>query len=100
MRLICFIISAYIFILVAYPCQDECGNHLNKHQTEKTSDSHDEECPNCSPFCCCNCCHVNTIVSIKITSDFVHVLPGIFLSSIKENGIKDISLPIWQPPKI
>lgn len=101
MKIFCYLFTFYILYLLAYPCQDDI-DELFIHKTEKSTDSGHEhkDCHSCSPFCICNCCHVNTIVALKVIIKAVSTLPSLFISIYKEDSPKEIILPIWQPPKL
>ena len=101
MKLLVYIFSIYIFSLLAFPCQDNCDHSSSDKMEKSTSHNHeDHDCHTCSPFCVCNCCHVNTIVTFNAIINSAVTLPTFFYVFYKESFIKDIIFSIWQPPKI
>ena len=75
------------------PSKTETDSH-------KSHDSKSADCGTCSPFCVCNCCHGNTLISlIPVFSTFFNI-PSSTISLYKEFQIKEILFSIWQPPKI
>jgi hypothetical protein len=103
MKLICKILIVYIFTLLAFPCQDSFGNSCS-HSTEQRSDHHDEQnnnsCHNCSPLCTCNCCHANTLVTVDNYQAPVEFMALFIIPLYKESYFPEITLSIWQPPKL
>ncbi|MEI7594767.1 MAG: DUF6660 family protein [Bacteroidota bacterium] len=99
MKILCYLLSIYIICLLGVPCQDTCDMSDN-HKTEEPTSHDEKDCHQCSPFCHCNCCHVNTIVSLKIILNAIETTPSVFVSIYKEIPVKDIILHIWQPPKL
>ena len=87
--------------LLAYPCQD--GREIAEKTEKSTRHNHEDDgkdCHTCTPFCICSCCHVNTIVILKVFLEAAVSVPTIYISIYKENPAKEIILPIWQPPKL
>ena len=97
MKIICSIFSIYIICLLAYPCQDSCV-HSDIKSTNHEQD--DDDCHVCPPFCICNCCHVNTLITLKTILEKVITVPVLVVCIYKESSIKDIIHSIWQPPKL
>jgi hypothetical protein len=96
--------ACIVLVLSCVPCMDDAfaaGNQkikteIAKHPSDQDSD-HDDAC---SPFCYCSCCagfsmnhSVASVTSLPI------VCCNNFSSYLLDNLI-EISLPIWQPPKI
>jgi hypothetical protein len=101
MKLLCYVLSFYIFSLVAIPCHDDANILLTQNIEKSTTHNQDKQnCDTCSPFCICNCCQTNTIVALYSIITANETVPSIFISFYNEAPIKDISLSIWQPPKI
>ncbi len=101
MKLLCCIFSIYILSLLAVPCQDN-GDTLFSDKTERSANhSHnDNDCHGCTPFCICNCCHVNTIIVLNVFINTAETVPTLFKSIYCEASVKDVIFAIWQPPKI
>lgn len=101
MKLLSIIFCVYILSLLAYPCQDEiCVAHTSHAEKSSPHNHHEKDCHTCSPFCVCNCCHTNTNVALNAVSINVELPLAFIINTYKESPIKDISLSIWQPPKI
>ncbi len=103
MKILACILSFYIIVLQAIPCADYLDDnclpnnqvsHLTKDsQTKHTSDY-------CSPFCTCNCC----------TSPIIHQVHNMHFECYNYSNthttnyipvhINELSISIWQPPKI
>ena len=100
MKVIAFILSAYLLFLFAVPCCsfDDCPDE----KIEQTADheSGDGDCGSCSPFFTCTGCS-GVIVSfennnIEIAPVIIcHQYTGFVLSSIP-----DVHYDFWQPPKL
>ena len=105
MKLSSLIFAIYILSLCAYPCQDN-GDHDNfgAKSTYKivTCDGHHDSncCHKCSPFCFCNCCHVNIVVTIPLDISISITNPAICDIAYIEFRLKEIPEQIWQPPKL
>ena len=106
MKWFSFILAIYIFSLCYYPCKDN-GNHqeyaAKSYSTSKSCNEHHDEhncCHKCSPFCFCNCCHMNTVVSLTFEFQELSIIPVELFTSHIENYVPEIYLKIWQPPKI
>lgn len=99
------IFAIYIFSLCAYPCRDN-GEHsdfsIKSVHVEKTCNSQDHSnCSHkCSPFCFCNCCQVNTVVSIPINLQELITIPFVRFTAYIESRMPDVAELIWQPPKL
>lgn len=107
MRLIVFILIAYILGLSFVPCSDS-NNHCEQSAMEaKLNQTHnhgDDASDACSIFCYCNCCSGN------ITA-YAYQFPqiaGVPVSIYFDNRIPVLNTPIlssycrsiWQPPKV
>jgi len=105
MKWLSCIFALYILSLCAYPCQDN-GDHSdfasNQIHKEKACEGHhDSNCNHkCSPFCFCNCCQVNTVVSVPMYLQVFITIPSIRITTFIESRLPEIPEVIWQPPKI
>lgn len=101
MKIICYIFSIYIITLLTYPCQDGKDiASLNNTEQSANHSHNDKDCHTCPPFCVCNCCHVNTIITLKTYFKVIETIPVEIFSVYKVISLKDIVFSIWQPPKI
>ena len=100
-----FLFCLYLMALVLVPCSDSdsCGGLEPDHYfIGETEHSHHHSGPEtCTPFCLCSCCgqsYNNEITGLSASSDFTyadtHPAPD------KVSFLKDVYIPIWQPPKI
>ena len=106
MKVLRIILALYISFLTTLPCVDIDVNCGLQHSEEiglyplnsKSLQHSDIDC--CSPFCVCNCCHVNVLTQgIVILNEPSRVCICIFQT--KSIGqIQEIPLPFWQPPKV
>lgn len=104
MKYVAFIFSIYILTLNFVPCGDEIKSDENTHieiSENITNEHQHNNCSVCSPFCLCNCCHINIISFTPISFCLTTINNGFktnffYLENIK----KDILRDILQPPKI
>jgi hypothetical protein len=100
MKVVAFILSAYLVLLLAIPCCsfDNCPEEKTA-QTENHEQG-DGDCGNCSPFFTCSGCagatlsFTGTHIGI-IPPDTDHHYTGFIISSIP-----DVHYDFWQPPKL
>ncbi len=104
MKVICFILSIFIFVLTTIPCcaDDRCDeeimteqNNKNSHESGKTKD-----CEHCSPFLSCGSCDGFVNISV-IETDIPSLL---FIDeqfiSFSADWTSSFYTEFWQPPKI
>ncbi|HNW97228.1 MAG TPA: hypothetical protein PKK00_02305 [Bacteroidales bacterium] len=105
MKWLHLILAIYISSLCFYPCKDN-GDHeafsVQKIKDSKSCNEHHDEncCHHCSPFCFCNCCQVNTVVSLSFEFHQISTLSKEIITEYVEHSIPEIYYQIWQPPKI
>ena len=92
-----------VLALSCMPCTDEASDietaNAKTEFAKPVSDQDNNHDDACSPFCYCSCCagfsinhSIATVASLPICSkNFSSYLPG---------NLIEISLPVWQPPKI
>ena len=101
MRVFSMICVMVVLVLNFVPCAD-----LHEDSKAETSfaiaDHHNDTstADNCTPFCHCSCCASTVVVKIFATPSvpFNITFPSYILHF--EGDAKDVSLPIFQPPKI
>jgi hypothetical protein len=104
MRLMSFILAAYLFALTAVSCGDATLLHCEDNETTIQS-AHcgdhcsENDCEGCTPFCGCNCCQ--SVVQITYVAKFHHpimILANIPLLDLspEPHGFNNL---IWQPPR-
>ena len=54
----------------------------------------------CTPFCQCTCCAGFSINHTIVSVPAITVPPSKGISSFLPDNIREISLPIWQPPQL
>ncbi len=103
MKFLTIILSLYFFGLNFVPCEDtytgsddvqvEVSQNLDIYHDHNGSDQ-------CSPFCQCHCCHVHVISFdiVQFEAQLAYIPTKVF--SRNEGIIKDIALPILQPPQL
>lgn len=64
-----------------------------KQEDKKHSDG-------CSPFCVCNCCAGFTFNFFPYQIDYLDIPLAKNISVYLPVEVKEISLPIWQPPQL
>ena len=104
MKFFVFIMGIILLAASCYPCTDDSYTMKNgkakienaKAPSQKDKD-HNDSCP---PFCICTCCSGFSIS---------HALTSINIPEINSSGILspflpattvNISLPVWEPPRI
>ena len=100
MKVIAFILSAYLLFLFTIPCCtfDNCTE--DKTAQEINHEKEDDDCGSCSPFFTCTGCSGFTvsfaITNLEINPSFSgQQYAGYILSSIP-----DVHYDFWQPPKV
>ncbi|MDN3667356.1 DUF6660 family protein [Algibacter miyuki] len=102
MKFLAFILSIYIFALNLTACDDsvvvnddvktEISQNLNH-------DSQHQDADLCSPFCNCQCCHINVTnlktATIKFEMAFISTQDFFYLNQLE----KDFNTSILQPPR-
>ena len=105
MKYVWVLFAIYFTALLVLPCSDNVEYNLNDDtfmsQDNKVNHNHSSE--QCSPFCTCACCgrHINQLISVffsKANLIFNYKRKEINFYSFVYN--KNITISIWQPPKI
>ncbi|MGH1384007.1 DUF6660 family protein [Kordia sp.] len=103
MKFLAAILSIYIFTLNFLPCGDSSNadNEIKIEISHDVNDDHGHQDSDlCSPFCHCNCCHINvmqfkivdfTLATIDISTKIFHYSDGL---------IKNFNPTILQPPQV
>lgn len=103
MKLLASILSFYILLLTAIPCIDQPEDYtLQKTEiAQNTTDSHQHEGDQCSPFCTCDCC-VSPIIQLDfiVRLDSFSFLMGTFSPDYATAFVSCYSGSIWQPPQL
>ncbi len=101
MKYIAVILSVYIMVLTAMPCDDMHTADSNSTSFELSEQNHNQanDLDLCSPFCFCHCCQTISFPSFYdgLLSDVEVVTLNI---PFKESRFSNPFSSIWQPPKI
>ena len=99
MKVIAFILSAYLIFLFAVPCCsfDNCPEELTMQQADH--EENDEDCGTCSPFFTCTSCSGFT-VSVTVHSEIISFISNNQYPAYIVSSVPDISYDFWQPPRI
>jgi len=102
MKIIAFILSVYIILLIAMPCVDVPNDHnsLKLELSNLKTDNHHSDSNLCTPFCTCDCCITPVIQqdsSIRLDClDYTYRKYSEFSVSYTFS----LFAYIWQPPKL
>jgi hypothetical protein len=101
MKFIAVILSVYIMVLTAMPCDDVYAANTNSASLElvKQSPNQTNDIDLCSPFCFCHCCQTLSFLSFFCISN-VNLVKITLDIKLKEPAFSSPIAPIWQPPKI
>ena len=100
MKVVAFLLSAYLLFLFAIPCCtfDNCPE--DKIAQEANHEKGDGDCGSCSPFFTCTGCSGFT-VSFEITNlEIAPVFSGPQYTGYILSSIPDVHYDFWQPPKL
>jgi hypothetical protein len=104
MKLLCLVLSMYVMLLSANPCcaDNDCqAKPATKKEAAGKSPIKEKECPSCSPFFTCGSCVGFTVAGI-VTFNLAPqtATPVIKYYGYQQPALEEITLAIWQPPKI
>lgn len=104
MKFFAFLMAIMVLALSVMPCADDANAMNNrKAKTELIKSSHQQDNPKsdeCSPFCQCSCCagfSVNHFVAEIAT---IPKYESNSASSFLPANVREVALPIWQPPQL
>ena len=100
LKIFAAILTLYLGALIVWPCGDlACEQQLQ--QTEQHDHDHGEDTEDlCSPFCHCQCCHVNVVLSQPFFS-FENADPYTVYSSLYSDLVPDSPfISMFRPPKV
>ncbi len=100
MKVIAFILSAYLLYLFAVPCCsfDNCPNEKTVEQSSPNNE--DENCGNCSPFFTCTGCSGFTVSFETANIEIIPTFSGQQYAGYILSAIPDVHYDFWQPPKL
>ncbi|MGJ8550193.1 DUF6660 family protein [Winogradskyella wichelsiae] len=104
MKHLALLLSIYIFALNLTPCSDYITTGNTDATTEisqVTGDDHQhQESDSCSPFCICQCCHVNAtnlkFLNVELNISYISTQDFFYLNGTE----KDFTTSILQPPRV
>ncbi|WP_299383498.1 DUF6660 family protein [uncultured Lacinutrix sp.] len=102
MKFIAIILSIYLTGLTLIPCNDVAIDNSNTSQdtyvsSDHGTDNHTQDL--CSPFCTCQCCHIEIISSQPIDFVFSKIEETRKMPSYFENISRDHIHSLLQPPQ-
>ena len=100
MKVIAFILSAYLLFLFAVPCCsfDNCPEEKTAQQTKH--EKGDGDCGTCSPFFTCTGCSGFTVAASEINSAIIPFVTSSQFSPYVISSVPEVSYDFWQPPKL
>lgn len=101
MKYMAVILSVYVLVLTAMPCNDVHAANTNSVSIELTKQNPNpaNDADLCSPFCFCHCCQTLLFPSF-FNSSFVNIAETTLDIKLKEPAFLSPVTSIWQPPKI
>lgn len=100
MKYIAVILSVYVMVLTAIPCNDvHAGTNSATLELSEQSQNHTSDVDLCSPFCFCHCCQTLSFPSFFSIS-FINMVEITLDIKFKEPAFSSPVASIWQPPKI
>lgn len=104
MKIVCFILSFYVFSLSVVPCcsDDHCDDEIIAENTDTHSQEPKEEgdCNACSPFLNCGTCIGFVFTNLQYDIAEFPLVEDQFITGYKPPFSDDFIDKIWQPPKI
>jgi len=100
MKVIVFILAAYLLLLIATPCCvfDNCPQEKTGQSTNH--ESKDGDCTNCSPFFTCTGCTGFTISIADINTEIIPFFLDNQYAGYTVSFMPDVHYDFWQPPKL
>jgi len=102
MKYLTFILSLYILALNLAPCEDYAAldNEVKTENLQATNSDHQhQDLDLCSPFCICQCCHINALnfqfADLKLDFPYISIQDFLNLNGTE----KEFITSILQPPR-
>ena len=101
MKYMAVILSVYVLVLTAMPCNDVHAANTNSVSIELTKQNPNQanDVDLCSPFCFCHCCQTLSFPSFFRISN-INLVEISLAINLKEPSFSSPVATIWQPPKI
>jgi hypothetical protein len=100
MKFLAFILSIYIFALNLAPCEDYTvsDDKVKTEISQAAENDHQHHGSDlCSPFCNCQCCHINAIhfqfVNVKFNISYISTQDFFYLNGSEKSFTTTILLP-------
>jgi len=103
MRILSLICVLMIMALNLVPCADAHGESEAQVSISSSSPDNHHDFPvedGCSPFCHCACCSSQVVVRFALILSVPFSMPSATSVNHPNGRSNDISLAIWQPPKL
>jgi len=99
MKVIAFILSAYLLFLFAIPCCtfDNCAE--DKIALQSDHEGGDDDCGSCSPFFTCSGCSGFTVALQNSNLELIPTFSDRQYADYILCFIPDLHYDFWQPPK-
>jgi hypothetical protein len=99
-KVITFILSAYLVFLLAIPCCtfDNCPE--DKIAQETGHEENNDDCGSCSPFFTCTGCSGFTVSTTTINSELISFFSCNQYPAYIVSSMPDVHYDFWQPPKL
>ena len=103
MKLFTFIMAFIFLALSCMPCMD-AQNELSVSSPQQLQSTTDHgghnDADKCSPLCVCGCCSTVTFLALDYKVNTAFKISSISYSTHLPFSVIEISLPVWQPPKL
>ena len=100
MKVIAFILSAYLLLLLAVPCCSFDNCPQDKTEQEAEHNTGDGDCGSCSPFFSCTGCAGATLSFANTNDEIISSMPVQQYSGYILSVIPTVHYDFWQPPKL
>jgi len=103
MKVLCFILSLYVFFLSTVPCcsDEDCNEDTKTAHTDDHSHNHQDTADTtCSPFLNCGTCSGFTFTKLELDIKEVHFMIDNAVVVHTSEFIDHYFATFWQPPKI
>jgi len=100
-KVIATILAILFFNLAVFPCSDEnIDSDVTVELRMLTEDgNHADDIDLCSPFCFCQCCHMQSEYLTYFTIEFIHPL-SIKMPDAATSDVVGYIPSRWQPPQV
>ena len=107
MKVIAFILSAYLLFLFAIPCctfdncsEEKTARETNHEQGDGPASPAGRDCGSCSPFFTCTGCSGFTVSFENTDIQMIPLFSNHQYTGYIVSSIPDVHYDFWQPPKL